>query len=74
MESMVMNKLEISIRHRYISFAGRKQPLEMENYLLIHMWDLNDLPYALCTEGELRTIHQWFENPSIPAAEGFLVR
>lgn len=58
MKDMIKNQLEISIQGRYITFAGRRQPLTMENYFHIHRWEVRDLPYALNSEKKLRTIHR----------------
>lgn len=65
MKYMLQNGLYISLQDSQISFARRKQELKLENCFIIHQWKPSDTPHFMYTEGELRSIHRSFLNPSI---------
>lgn len=65
LRDIIKNDLDISIQEKVITNCGRKQKSQMKNLFLIHYWDPIDMPYALQTEEELRTIYKTFGNTSI---------
>lgn len=74
MRDMVKNGLDISLLKRHVSYGGRTHMLQMKNYFVIHTWEPEEIPFALYTEAELRSIHRNFGHPSIKSKEGLMCR
>lgn len=49
-EDLLDNGLHIFIQRRYVCLEERRQPLTMENYVLISQWSPADVSYVLYTE------------------------
>lgn len=71
---MLVIQLYMSVQKRIISFKGRVEALEMENYFIIHRLAPRDKPYLLFAEEELRTIYRTFGHLSIRSRELLLRR
>lgn len=74
MKDMLDNSLDISIQNATVSYGGKTQKLIMDNFFLKQKWGPDDIPHALYTENELRTIHRSSGHPSIKATEGLIGR
>lgn len=60
---MLNNRLDVSIKRRYVSLIERRQPLTMENYFLIHQWSPEVVSYLLKKEHKLQTLQKYLGAP-----------
>jgi len=72
LRDMIVNKLDISIQDKTVSFRHKIQSLLFENDFLKHKWSPEDMSYALYTDKELRRLHRVFGHPTVAALKKLL--
>lgn len=73
-KDLLDNNLDISLQGGYLYIGDRKKHFMLDNCFFIHLWSVDDVPFVLYTEGELRRIHRSFGHPSVASTHRLLKR
>ena len=66
-QKIIVNGLDMSIQEPCLIFEGKKEALELKDFLLIYNWSLEDLKFSLYAKTGLRKQQRSFRIPSMNA-------
>lgn len=73
-KDMAENGLDVRLQGKYLQFGPLREPLNLENYFLVHCCSSDTSPFPLYTEQDLHLIQRNFGHASVRSTYQILKR